>query len=270
MASVLRDTRELNNLVDFELAEPFAGGAGAALSLLFRSEAPRIHINDLDPAIYAFWQSAVNDSEAFLGLLHEVQISVDHWKRWRAIYLDKNASRLERGFATFYLNRCNRSGIIKNGGPIGGVDQKGRWTLDARFNKETLSIRLRKLAGYREKIKITGQDGIEFIESVEDRKVMFFVDPPYFNKGPALYLNSIDKEYHKLLANKLREIRDRPWILTYDDCPEVRGLYGSWANVRTFSLQYTASTRRSGNEVMITPSWMRVPFSAESGRIKWV
>lgn len=269
MAGVLHDIRLLNDLVDLELAEPFAGGAGASLSLLFGSEAPLIHINDLDPAINAFWQSAVNESEAFLDLLDDATLSIEDWKQWRAVYLNKDASRLERGFATFYLNRCNRSGIIKNGGPIGGVGQTGHWSLDARFNKETLSMRLRKLAKYREKISITGQDGIEFIESIEDRGVMFFVDPPYFNKGPALYLNSLNKEYHDLLANKLSEIRDRPWILTYDECPEVRRLYSSWASIRTFSLKYTASARRSGNEVMITPRWMKTPPSAVSRRLNW-
>jgi len=39
--------------------EPYAGGAGAALSLLFLNKVNKIIINDYDPAIFCFWKSAV-------------------------------------------------------------------------------------------------------------------------------------------------------------------------------------------------------------------
>ena len=35
--------------------EPYAGGVGAGLGLLATGQVERVVINDLDPAIYAFW-----------------------------------------------------------------------------------------------------------------------------------------------------------------------------------------------------------------------
>ena len=144
MTNLLRRIRVLNDLNGHAFAEPFAGGAGAALSLLYLRETHEIHINDLDAAIHDFWFSAVHDSESLLEYLDRSPVTVEEWKRWRDIYRGGAASRLERGFAAFYLNRCNRSGIIDGGGVIGGIEQRGRWKIDARFNKDTAARAHRK------------------------------------------------------------------------------------------------------------------------------
>ena len=163
MAGLLREIRELNDLGSYAVAEPFAGGAGAALSLLLSGDAPRIGINDLDPAIHDFWRSAVYDSEALLACLDASPVSVAEWRRWRGIARAADASPLARGFAAFYLNRSNRSGIIKNGSVIGGLGQGGRWKIGARFNKRTLRARLERIARARDRIRVSNSDGLEFI-----------------------------------------------------------------------------------------------------------
>ena len=261
MTGALSGIRGLNDLGGHAVAEPFAGGAGAALSLLYLGETWQIHINDLDPAIHAFWHSAVHDSEALLELLDERPVSVDEWTRQRDVYHADESSRLERGFAAFYLNRCNRSGIIKNGGVIGGRKQSGRWKIDARFYKTTLRERLERIAAMRDHISVTGLDGIQFIETLDQASTMYFIDPPYYAKGSTLYLNVLEPDYHERLAATLRRMGDSAWVLTYDDCREVRTLYETWANVTSFSLPYTASERRQGREVLITPKRLRLPPS---------
>ena len=269
LTHVLQGIRELNGLNGHAVAEPFAGGAGASLTLLFLRETHHIHINDLDPAIHAFWYSVVHDSNVFLSYLENCVISIDEWKNWRRIYRSEQASLLERGFAAFYLNRCNRSGIIKNGGVIGGLEQRGRWKIDARFNRETLSERLKWISQEYEHISVSNLDGIEFIDSVDLRSTLYFVDPPYFKKGQALYLDGLDATYHKRLARKLRSMSQAAWILTYDDCSEIRELYREWASITPFSLRYTASTRRVGNEILITPKWLRIPETRSSTTLTW-
>ena len=262
MTGILSEIRGLNGLGDYAVAEPFAGGAGASLSLLYRGETSKIHINDLDPAIYAFWYSAVHEIEALLGLLDERPVSVEEWTRQRDIYRAADSSRLEIGFAAFYLNRCNRSGIIKNGGVIGGLDQRGRWKIGARFYKPTLRERLERIAARREDISVTALDGIEFIGTLDQASTMYFIDPPYYDKGSRLYLNVPLPDYHERLAAKLRGMGDAAaWVLTYDDCPEVRELYEAWANVQSFTLRYTASERRQGKEFLITPRLLDLPLS---------
>lgn len=260
MTGALSEIRRLNGLDASDVAEPFAGGAGASLSLLYRGETPKIHINDLDGAIHDFWCSAVHDSTALLRLLDERPVSVEEWKRQRAIYRADDSSRLERGFAAFYLNRCNRSGIIRNGGVIGGLDQLGRWKIDARFYKATLRERLERIAASRAQISVTGLDGIEFIATLDESSTMYFIDPPYYGKGSRLYLGVPDAVYHRRLAEALRGMgEDSAWVLTYDDCPEIVELYEDWANVQNFSLRYTASKRRQGKELLITPKPLLLP-----------
>jgi len=270
LAGLLSDIRKLNGLGNRCIAEPFAGGAGAALTLLFLEHAHRIHINDADPAIYDFWWTLVNRPRPFLEMLSNTRVTIPEWRRQRAVYREDCAtSRLRRGFSTFFLNRCNRSGIIMNGGPIGGVNQTGAWKLHARFNKTELRRRCEKVAEYRERIRVSCDDGIRFIQTIDPKSTFLFVDPPYFKKGPTLYLNALDDEYHMALAARLKTMQDAAWVLTYDDCPEVRRMYRGWAAIKPFSLRYAAADRRPGNEILITPKWMRLPKLQQSAALTW-
>ncbi|MBI5504844.1 MAG: DNA adenine methylase [Deltaproteobacteria bacterium] len=270
MAGLLGNIRRINGLGHQAIAEPFAGGAGASLTLLYLEETHGIYINDADPAIYDFWWTLVNRPLPFLDMLSRTRVSMVEWRRQRSVYRDSGrVSRLRRGFSTFYLNRCNRSGIIMNGGPIGGITQVGAWKLDARFNKSDLRRRCEKVAEYRERVRVSCDDGIQFIERLDPESTFFFVDPPYFEKGPTLYLNSLDADYHAALAARLKAMCNAAWVLTYDDCAEVRRMYRGWAAIHPFSLRYSAAERRNGKEVLITPKWMRLPKWQESAALDW-
>lgn len=270
MADLLREIRRINGLGDKTIAEPFAGGAGASLSLLYLEEAQNISINDVDEAIHDFWWSLTRRSRAFLCKLSRTRVSMAEWRRQRDTYrTGRRISRLDRGFAAFYLNRCNRSGIIKNGGPIGGVKQAGDWKIGARFNKLELRRRCERVSEYRDRISVSSVDGIEFIRTSDIGATFFFIDPPYFQKGRTLYLNALDVDYHTKLGDTLRSMNTASWVLTYDDCPEIRRIYRGWAKIRPFSLRYVASERQTGRELLITPKWMRLPRSQESLSIGW-
>jgi DNA adenine methylase len=269
MADLLAQVRRLNNLGDRPIAEPFAGGAGASLTLLYREEAGEILVNDADPSIHDFWWSLVSRSEAFQKKLGGAKVNMKEWRRQRDIYRAKRVSRLNRGFAAFYLNRCNRSGIIMDGGPIGGIDQKGEWKLGARFNRTELLARCRRVAEYGDRVRVSGLDGIDFIESLRGCGMFLFIDPPYFAKGQTLYLNALDHAYHLRLSKVLRSMTKDSWVLTYDDCPEIREMYKGWASIRPFSLRYVASQRRLGREILITPPWMKLPLKQRSVSVTW-
>ena len=270
MSGILSDIRRLNGLGNQAIAEPFAGGAGASLTLLFLEETHKVYINDADPAIHDFWWTLTNRPKLFIDLLDKTPITMAEWRRQRDIYRSRGkVSRLRRAFAAFYLNRCNRSGIIMNGGPIGGIAQKGTWRLDARFNKIELRGRCERVAEYRDRIGVSGDDGLEFIDRHDTDTTFFFIDPPYFEKGPTLYLNIANAGYHEALAARLRAMRHASWVLTYDDCPEIRRMFEGWAVIRPFSLRYVAASRRTGKEVLITPKWMKLPTSQRSAALLW-
>ena len=171
--------------------EPFAGGAGIALELLEKNIVNEIVINDLDKGIYSFWKAILTETDRFVENIRNVPLNIDEWNRQRAILDDNSKYSYELGFATFYLNRTNRSGIIK-GGVIGGVEQNGNWKMDARFNRDDLIKRILKIAKRKKNIHIYNKDVSSFVQNYlpryEDNAFVYF-DPPYFGKGKQLYLN---------------------------------------------------------------------------------
>ncbi len=241
---------EENGLENITYIEPFAGGAGAALALLFLEKVERIVINDCDKAVYSFWKSAIFDSEKFIRKIFSIPITVKEWRRQKLTYNNPQSNYFDLGFATFFLNRTNVSGII-NGGLIGGVGQKGKWKMDARFNKEKLAERIRQLSLYKNRISVFNKDGVDLIKDYLNKKNVFiYLDPPYYEKGSALYLNHYKKEDHGVLAKLLNCNPDAFWLLTYDNRKEIKSLYPE-RKIINFCLNYNAYESRKGNEILI-------------------
>ncbi|MFJ4564312.1 DNA adenine methylase [Streptomyces caelestis] len=247
----LRAIVRANDLTSGTYIEPYAGGAGAALGLLVTGQVRRIVINDLDPAIYAFWKAVVSEPLAISRRIEKVELSVKEWARQKDVYL--NAPRddyLNLGFATFFLNRTNRSGVL-NGGPIGGMDQTGKYKIDARFNRDALAERLRLIALHAKRISVTNLDGMTVIKRYSKRDNTFiYADPPYFEKAGSLYLNSFDQSHHSSLAACLNSVSDAKWLLTYDNVSRVADLYADRRR-EIFSLNYSAHRVTKANEVMV-------------------
>lgn len=262
LSRVLGHLIRINGAEGGTYIEPYAGGAGAALGLLYGEYVRNVWINDADPCVYAMWAAALRQTEALVARIQDTPLSVREWRRQREVYeKPRKASQLDLGFATLYLNRCNRSGIIAGAGPIGGLSQTGAWKIDARFNRETLSRRVRRIAEYRDRIQVSNLDGIELLKKVEvlaaREKAFVYLDPPYFVKGKDLYLNFYTAEDHQRLAAFLRSAQFK-WVLSYDNVPEIRLLYAG-LHQTTFSLDYSARERRKGREVMIVPRGFRLP-----------
>jgi DNA adenine methylase len=233
--------------------EPYAGGAGAALELLYRGAVGRVVINDLDRSIYACWYSMVNRTEEFLRRLESTPLTVDEWLKQREIYRQRRVVDLDLqdlGFATFYLNRTNRSGVL-NGGIIGGFKQAGNYRLDARFNRETLKARIERLAEYRTRISVTHQDGVIRLRHwLPKVNVFTYVDPPYYAKGGFLYFNSFRDEQHQGLADVLNGYAGANWVLTYDTAGPIKAMYAQRAS-HNYNLHYSAHRRKEASELMV-------------------
>lgn len=251
-----------NGITGCNYVEPYAGGAGVALDLLFSEMAARVHINDLDPAVHAFWSSVVDYSDELLGLLEDTPITIDQWHRWRAVMIDpETATAAERGFATLFLNRTNRSGILK-GGVIGGKAQSGRYRLDARFRKDMIRDRIEAIVCERDRISVYCEDAAELLmrrSDFLDGKGLIYLDPPYFVKGQGLYRNFYEPRDHQQIAELLQGSSfDCPWIVSYDNAEEIRRLYGQATRVE-YNLYYTAQKRYDGSEQMYFSRGLTVP-----------
>ncbi|HET6843295.1 MAG TPA: DNA adenine methylase [Candidatus Angelobacter sp.] len=238
--------------------EPYAGGASLALSLLLSGKVTEIFLNDLDITIHAFWQSILEHTDKFISLLNDTPVTVTEWKRQKSVYASGLAAgTLKLGFATFFLNRTNHSGIL-NGGMIGGKRQDGAWKLDARFNRSELLRRIRRIAAYRNQIHLFNCDAVNFVrEYSSSQKNLIYLDPPYYCAGQRLYLNAYRPQDHAQVRDRVLNFRCR-WIVSYDDVPEIRDLYSS-QRVRCINLFHTARAARKGKEVMFFSSDLKIP-----------
>ncbi|WMN92852.1 hypothetical protein NI381_06190 [Vibrio parahaemolyticus] len=119
-------------------AEPYAGGAGLALSLLLQGTVSDIHLNDFDRSIWAFWYSILNHTDAFIKLIDDTNITIEEWHKQKEVQLAKDTiDVVSLGFSSFFLNRTNRSGIIEKAGVIGGLEQKVSTLLIVDLTKKT-------------------------------------------------------------------------------------------------------------------------------------
>jgi DNA adenine methylase len=246
--------------------EPFAGGGGAALRLLVDGSVERIVLNDMDSAIAAMWRAVVNESEKFAALIEKAPITIDDWRAHKATHGKRNdgsLTDLELGFATFFLNRTNRSGII-DAWPIGGLKQAGEWKLDCRFNRASLAAKVRKIGKFKDQITISQQDGAKLLAGLSDAKTFIYADPPYLVKGSDLYLNAMTWADHQGLANVFAASSAR-WLITYDQDARIRELY---PDLRTaeFSIGHTAGKPHVGKEFAVFGPGVVVPSLDGLGR----
>lgn len=231
--------------------EPFVGGAGLALKLLLTDIVSEIYINDLDDAIFSFWYSVLNHKDELIERIINTEVTIDSWQLQKEIYENPDKfTIIERGFSTFFLNRTNRSGIMK-AGPIGGKKQNGKYKLNCRYNKENLIKIIETIYLYRDKIEIYNLDAKDFISKVDKKldNAFFYLDPPYVEKGPDLYKNSFTPNDHKLLRDKVASLNNK-WFITYDDNEYIEKLYKIYKLDR-FELNYSISTARKGVEISI-------------------
>jgi len=239
--------------------EPFCGGAGAALNLLADGFVDRIYLNDADIRIYSAWRAMLTERDRFVDSIHAIPLTIDEWYRQQdqVKNLSKYGYSFELGFASFFMNRTTRSGIVEKAGPIGGYQQTGQWKLDARFNREGLAQRVDWLAGKRSQIELSNKDALAFIDrtrrTIETDRTLFFIDPPYVKAGGRLYLNGMTEAKHVALSDMLTSGEFRYWVLTYDDAPLIRTLYCD-QELGHISVTYSLQSKRKENEIIILPS----------------
>ena len=251
------DLLKQNKNRDVTYIEPYAGGAGVALALLMMEKVSNIIINDYDEAIYCFWKSILDNKQRFISKIQSIDVNMKEWEKQRRIYQNTN-SEFSLGFATFFLNRTNYSGVIR-ARPIGGVEQKGQWKIDARFNKKTLIDRIERISYFKNRIRVQNEDGLKLINRISRRNDVFvYLDPPYYVKGRSLYLNSYEHANHLALSKSLKSKKTMQWLLTYNNVREIKAMYQEH-NIVPFEINYSANRVCRGKEVMVFSKSTRMP-----------
>lgn len=251
----IKNLIEVNEYGNRMYVEPFAGGFGIGIGLLCDGIVPSAILNDFDPHIYHCWYAILNDTENLLRLITDTPITIEERERQKQNYQDVDSDPLTDGFATLFLNRVNFSGVIK-GGPIGGLDQSGAYKIDCRFNKEDVKRKIEVIAQLKGKIKLYNKDAGYLIRMslMKMKSPMFLnIDPPYVIKGSKLYTNFFTESDHRNLQRVIIKHLDAeyPWIITYDNSPLVRDLYGIF-HFKEYGIAHNAGGTVQGKELVIT------------------
>lgn len=264
LSNFITELSKLNNVNEGVYLELYAGGAGAALNLLLQGTFNRIHINDYDYNVYAMWFSILNHHKAFINRINNAPITIEEWNRQKAIFKEgRKTNIIDLGFATFFLNRTNRSGIIFNAGPIGGINQTGNYKINVRFNKEELIQRIQTIAVRKNDIILTNLDAVQILNEIQGHyqeldNLFIYLDPPYYHKGKELYLNNYDHNNHLTLANTVRSLKNVKWLVSYDNVSEIKKMYSGFS-MSTFDLNYTLQTKKIGSELLIFANNLKLP-----------
>jgi len=264
LSNFIQEIAKLNGVIGGVYMELYAGGAGAALNLLFNGTFSQIHINDYDYNVYAMWYTILNHHRAFINRINNTEVTIEEWHNQKAIFeKGHKANIVDLGFATFFLNRTNRSGIIFKAGPIGGFNQTGNYKIDVRFNKERLIERIEKIVTRKNDIFLTNLDAVEILNNIQIHKrglvgIFVYLDPPYYNKGKELYLNNYKHDNHLSLADTIRNIENVKWLISYDNVQEIKQMYEGY-RMSSFDLNYTLQTKKFGSELLIFCDDLRLP-----------
>ena len=260
MTNFFVDLFHRNGLQEIVYAEPYAGGAGAAINLLLNDHVNEIIINDANIGIYSFWNALVNESDRFIQTINTIPVTLTEWYTQRDILQKSTKPSFELGVATFFMSRTNRSGVIF-GGAIGGSTEKkqstAKYKIDCRFNKQDLIQRLEIIAANNERIKVTNKDALDFLKHL-DNNVLVYLDPPYYIKGKSLYMNHYEVKDHEELAYFLQNEARFNWVLSYDDVPQIRELYAN-SDLYRFPLKYTVSKKQVGYELLTHSDNLQFP-----------
>ena len=232
--------------------EPFAGGAAVAVGLLLAGDVDTAVIGDADPAIAAFWRAAINHPDRLAERVIECGVTIDTWHEQADILSQgPTGDDLALGFAAFFLNRTNYSGVIR-ARPIGGLNQDGPWPMDCRFNKPNLLERLSAIAGLTERLCVHEGDAVVLLTHIDSHAkepVLVYADPPYLTKSPDLYMDTMTYASHQELARTLQS-SSTCWMVSYDADERVTNELYPEAPILRFRLRHSAGRTHRGEELM--------------------
>lgn len=217
-----------------KLLSPFFGGG--SIELYTASQGTKVYGYDVFSPLVEFWQFLITKPKQ---LANEVEkyfpLPKDKFYELQRTQVLFN-TKLERAAVFYVLNRSSFSGATLSGGMS---------PEHPRFTRTSIE-RLREF--YNPNLNIEKAD---FHESLIKHPYIFaYLDPPYLIKSP-LYGKKGDahKDFDHEGLSKLLMKREH-WILSYNDCIEIRKLYDGF-HILTPNWKYGMSSNKTSNEVLI-------------------
>lgn len=247
---------QAENLTGCTFYEAYGGSAAVSFGLLENNIVRKVKINELDPLIYNFWFSVMNNTDELIQLIHDTDITVENWNefsqyRTRTYLINKTPVQI--GFAGLYLNRTNFSGIL-NANPLGGITQNSSYKIDCRFNKARIIQSIQDLSRFSDRVELFNMDALDFLRQEtyykRNRSIFVYIDPPYYEKGPSLYRYFYQNNMHIELSKYIKT-RAFPWLISYDNSIEIKKMYKKKTQQPIY-LDYSVNTKRKEKELLIS------------------
>lgn len=200
-------------------------------------------INDKFKELVSFWR-AVQDRAQCARLIAELEAlrrsfaSAEEIKEFFLKAREESPTDLYReALLFFFFNRVTFSGTTRAGGFSASASLR-------RFTESSIE-RLRPMADALADVRITNDDFTEIIRK-PGKNVFLFLDPPYYTASRLYGRNGSLHEFnHEQLAALLRNSKHH-FLITYDDCDEIRRLY-KWAKISRWQLQYGMNNCNADN-----------------------
>lgn len=231
---------------DLEYREPFFGGGSIGLNFLHDHPSwLKLWINDKDAGVASLWTSVVRYADDLSEMVQKFVPSVQKFDEFKEELTQNNPMPRQRtkiveyGFKKLAIHQISYSGLgTMSGGPLGGrkpenVAGKGstkevKYPIDCRWSPDYICKKIKKLHEQFSNYTLRAEQCtcLDFAEVIadEDADALIYLDPPYYIKGNDLYQHGFTVKDHRRLADELKKSKHF-WVLSYDDCEEVRSLY---------------------------------------------
>jgi DNA adenine methylase len=211
--------------------EPFAGGA----QVYFHKQPSEVEVlNDLDGEIVNFYRICQYHHQELIRYLQFCVMSRQWYDLLQATD-PKTLTDIQKAARFYYLQKNSFAGLVVKQNYHYAVVQRPNYNLTKI--PEIIASTHERLA--RAQVECLPYEDI--LLKYDRTDSFFYIDPPYFQRR--LYrFNFADEDFEKLRRCLLR-LKGR-FILSLDDHPEVRRLFGQW-RIETVDLHYT-SQRAAG------------------------
>lgn len=246
---LIKEIHSLPSGGGLQYREPFLGGGSIAIAMM-QSGVSSMWVNDRDPGMSALWTSVIRKPDELCAKIKSFSPSVDSFYAMRDMLKGlteevPEESTVEVGFAKLALHQTSYSGLgVMSGSPLGGVEQKSQYKIDCRWYPKTLCKKIETYSSMFSKVELHENKCtcLDFDSVLSGGIYLSYVDPPYYHKGNELYQFGLSNYDHLRLSKSLRAA-EGPWLVSYDDCPEIRDLY-SWACVKSLDVPYSINASR--------------------------
>lgn len=231
----------------------FVGGGSVLLEVAQKYPKVQLYANDKNSWISSFWKIVSGSDVDKFNQLQEMVAVTPTLDLFYKLRKESATTDVEKAYRALFFNRTTFSGI-SYGGPIGGKEQKGKYTVDCRYTAKKLNSKLEFCRELLRDRTIVSNNDFHNCEVFLNGNYPVYLDPPYYVKGDALYTEKMSHEDHEDLFLFLEGSNN--WVLSYDDCPEIRSLYKNY-KIIDLSTRYCINGKKenwkSKNELLILP-----------------